>query len=305
MDDVGMSATNDLIRTTLLPASLPVDIPVNAALRVHNISIRPCTNLVLEFELPQALLLEQGRRLIERERLAPDERYDHHIRLRALQPGPCTVTFPNFSFKDGAGRPRRCRHRIIDIEVQPSYERLDPSAESTYAPPPRPSSAHLAPSVFISYRRSDGRWIAGRLAEGLQRYFPRHHVFLDLPSIPLGEDWQRRLDRELQSCAALLAVIGPQWLSGAAAIGRQIDDEGDVLRHEIAVALKREILVIPVLFDTSMPSAQELPADIRALADRQAKTLDPARFSTDILEIVFALRPVLKPSKGREGVGPG
>ncbi len=115
-------------------------------------------------------------------------------------------------------------------------------------------------------------------------------------SRPPGEDFRARLDRELQSCAALLAVIGPEWLSAVTADGgRRIDAEGDILRHEIAVALRRDILVIPVLFETPMPRSRELPDDIRALADRQAQTVNHARFTTDVMGIVFALRPVLQP----------
>lgn len=293
--DPDVATPDDLIRMYLLPAILPVDVPVDAVLRIHNAGDRSCTSLVLEFELPRALTLEQGRRLVERERLGPDERYDHRIRLRALKPGPCTVAFPNFSFKDG-GHPRRYRDRTIDVDVQAPDVQLAPSAEPTKAQPPRPSPARLARSIFINYRRDEARWHASRLAECLRRYFPRQEVFLDRPSIRPGEDFRRRLDAELESCAALLALIGPQWLTVTTSTGeRRIDADGDILRHEIAVALRRGILVIPVLFDTTMPAAEALPPDIRALADRQSQTLDDVRFNTSALEIVFAIRRMLQP----------
>jgi hypothetical protein len=102
-----VASLDGLIRTCLLPAILPVDVSVDAVLRIHNAGDLPCTNLILEFELPRALILEQGRRLVEPGRLGPDERYDHRIRLRARETGPCTIALPNFSFKDGTGRPRR------------------------------------------------------------------------------------------------------------------------------------------------------------------------------------------------------
>ncbi len=290
-----MATPDDLIRTGLLPATLPVDVPVDAVLCIHNAGDLPCTKLVLEFELPRALTLEQGRRLVEPGRLGPDERYEHRIRLRALESGPCTIAVPNFSFKDGTGRPQRYHNRTIDIDVQTTDDGLDPSADPTNAPPHRPSSARPARSIFINYRREEGRWNASRLAECLRRYFPRQ-VFLDRPSIRPGEDFRRRLDAELESCAALLALIGPQWLTMATPTGeRRIDADGDILRHEIAVALRRGILVIPVLFDTTMPAAEALPPDIRALADRQSHTLDDVRFNTSALEIVFAIRRVLQP----------
>lgn len=269
---------------------------MEAALRIHNVGDLPCTNLVVEFELPRALTLEQGRRLVQLRRLEPDERYDHPIRLRALDPGPCTVALPNFSFKDGTGYPRRCHNRTIDIDVQASDVRIDPSAEPTKAPPPRPSSAHPARSIFINYRHDDGRWIASRLVERLRPHFGRQQVFLDRSSIPPGDVFLRRIDTELQSCAALLALIGPQWLTVTTPTGeRRIDADGDILRHEIAVALRRDILVIPVLVGTTMPTAPALPPDIRALADRQSLTLDPDRFNASAMELVFALRSVLQP----------
>lgn len=286
---------DDLIQMCLLPAVLSVGVPVDAVLCIHNAGDLPCTNLVLEFELPRALTLEQGRRLVERGRLGPDERYEHRIRLRALEPGPCTVAFPNFSFKDGAGRPRRYHDRTIDVDAEASNVRLDPSAEPTKARVPRLSSPRPARSIFINYRRDEARWHAGRLADCMRRYFPRQ-VFLDRPSIRPGEDFRRRLDAELNSCAALLALIGPQWLTVTTSTGeRRIDADGDILRHEIAVALRRGILVIPVLFDTTMPAAESLPPDIRAMADRQSHTLDDVRFNASALEIVFAIRRVLQP----------
>jgi hypothetical protein len=290
-----VATSDDLIRTCLLPAILPLDVPVDAVLRIHNAGDLPCSNLVLEFMLPRALTLERGRRLVERGRLGPDERYDHRIRLRALEPGPCTIAFPNFSFKEGAGRPRRYRDRTIAVDVQASDVRLDSSAEPTKARPPRPLSARPARSIFINYRRDEARWNASRLAECLRRYFPRQQVFLDR-LIPPGENFRRRLDVELESCAALLALIGPQWLKLTTPTGeRRIDADDDILRHEIAFALRRDILVIPVLFDTKMPAAEQLPPDIRALADRQSHTLDDIRFNASCLEIVFAIRSVLQP----------
>ncbi|MGH4013083.1 MAG: hypothetical protein ACRDSL_03965 [Pseudonocardiaceae bacterium] len=75
---------------------------------------------------------------------------------------------------------------------------------------------------------------------------------------------------------------------------RRIDADGDFVRHEIAVALKRDILVIPVLLGTTMPAVVELPPDIRTLADRNAQTLDRNHFDADIMKIVFVIRRVIQ-----------
>jgi hypothetical protein len=291
-----VTASDDLIRAWLVPATLRVDVSVDAVLRIHNVGDRPCTNLILEFELPQAFTLEQGRRLIQPRRLGSGQWHDHRIRLRAREPGPCSVVFVNFSFKDGTGRSQRYHDRTIDIDVQTAEVQSEPSGQPTKAPPPRPSPARLARSIFINYRRDDTRWHASRLAECLRRHFPGQ-VFLDRPLIQPGEDFWYRLNAELQSCAVLLALIGPQWLTVTTLTGeRRIDADNDPVRHEIAVALKRGILVIPVLFDTMMPAAEELPHDIRTLANRQSHILDDVRFNTSALEIVFAIRRAIPPS---------
>lgn len=289
-------ATSDLIWTSLEPTTLCVGELVDAVLRVHNVSDGLCTNLILEFELPQALELNQGRRRIEFGRLGPGEQQEHHITLEAREPGPCGIALVNFSFQDGTGCSQRYHHRSIDIDVQPSPVAPQLSEQPTKALPPRPSPPSPPSSVFISYRQDDTGWVvADRLAELLCRYFSRQQVFVDR-RLESGTKFSGRLDAELESCAALLALIGPRWLAVTTASGeRRIDDEDDIVRHEIAVALRRDILVIPVLIDTRMPSARELPPDIRCLTYRTAQTLSRKHFNTDVREIVLALRSVLQP----------
>ena len=186
----------------------------------------------------------------------------------------------NFSFQDGTGRIRRYDDRTIDIDVQPS-------APPQQKPPPRPSPARPAQSIFISYRHIDTGWAADPLVKRLCRHYPPQQVFLD-SSISPGEDFRHRLNAELESCAVLLALIGPQWLTVTAPTGvRRIDADGDIVRNEIAVALSRRILVIPVLVDnTEMPAAGELPAEIRALADHVAQRLTRGNFKADVKKIV-------------------
>jgi TIR domain-containing protein len=279
-----------MIRTSLLPmALLRVNEPVDVVLRVHNVGDQFCTNLFLEFELPQALALDHGSRKIEpRLPLGPGQWHDHPIVLRARQTGHCTIRFVSFRFRDSAGRAQRYLDRTIDIDVKPPTPRQQ-------APPPQPASARPARSIFINYRRDDTREQASWLAYCLNERFPRQ-VFLDRPSIPPGADFRCWLDTELQSCATLLALIGPQWLTLTTPTGeRRIDAEDDILRYEIAVTLRRGILVIPVLFDTTMPTAEELPQDIRDLANRQAQTLDHDHFKTDFKKIVSAIRRTLRP----------
>lgn len=287
-----MALAEDLIQTSLRPATLRVGERVKAVLRIHNVGDRRCTNLVLEFELPQALAVDHGRRQIQPGlQLAAGDWHDHPLHVRARQPGRCAITIVNFSFQDGTGRTQRYDNRTIDIDVQPSAPRQQ-------VPPPRPSPACPAQSIFISYRHIDTGWAADPLVKRLRRHFPPQQVFLDSSSISSGEDFRHRLNAELESCAVLLALIGSQWLTVTTSTGeRRIDADGDIVRYEIAFALSRGILVIPVLVDTmTMPVAGELPADIRALADRIAQPLTRRYFKTDVKEIVSAIRRVLRPA---------
>ena len=71
----------------------------------------------------------------------------------------------------------------------------------------------MAPKVFISYRVSDTRPTASRLAAELARRFGDDAVFLDHRSIEPGEAWPDRLATEAGRAAAVLVLIGKDWLS--------------------------------------------------------------------------------------------
>jgi hypothetical protein len=285
-----------MIDTTLLPADLTVGKSTKAVLRLHNISTIPCITVVLEFEPPRSLILERGRRTVELDRLNPGSYHDHPVRLQAVEPGPCKIAVLNFSFRDANGRAYHEDDRTIDLEVHPAPCQPAPAGRL----PPRRRSAG-PPSIFISHRRSESRWFVDLFVNRLREDFPGQLVFVDQDAIRPGEDFVARLDSELQRCAALLALIGPDW-SGVMSDGkRRIDSESDFVRREIAVALKRGILVVPVLFDgAGMPRHEDLPGEIRALANRNAKSVDQAHFGTDVMKIVYELRAALG-QPGRSG----
>ncbi|MEF8704247.1 MAG: toll/interleukin-1 receptor domain-containing protein, partial [Candidatus Accumulibacter sp. UW26] len=129
-----------------------------------------------------------------------------------------------------------------------------------------------ASRIFICYRRQDSEQAASRLAADLRRYFGRKQVFQDFASIDPGADVVETVQRGLDTCAAVLVVIGPQWLSPVDRDGRPIDAPGKWVRYEVAESLKRSgVRVIPVLLDDAkMPSADDVPDDLKRLADRHA-----------------------------------
>ena len=60
--------------------------------------------------------------------------------------------------------------------------------------------------IFISYRRNDSGPEVGRLRDALIHHFGANQVFRDRDSITPGERFPLRVEGELSSCDALLAV---------------------------------------------------------------------------------------------------
>jgi hypothetical protein len=137
--------------------------------------------------------------------------------------------------------------------------------------------------IFISYRRDDSGGYAGRLFDILSTHFGRDHTYMDLDTIQGGDNFAAVIDEKLRQSDALLAIIGEQWLTIAAADGRRrLDAPGDFVRMEIAKALERKVRVIPVLVGgATMPRQEDLPAELRPLALHQAMDLRDAHFHAD------------------------
>jgi hypothetical protein len=128
------------------------------------------------------------------------------------------------------------------------------------------------PGIFISYRRSDTLPWAGRLFDGLTRSFGKSHVFMDINGgIPRGANFETVLAEALNGCQALVALIGPAWLTCTRTDGtRRLDRPDDWVRHEISACLQRGIPVVPVLLGgAGLPDEHALPDELRPLTKRQ------------------------------------
>lgn len=162
--------------------------------------------------------------------------------------------------------------------------------------------------VFISYRRSDSKDIAARIADKLGQLRELDSVFLDVDSIAHGEDFPERLNQEILQADAVIAVIGPGWTgdSGDDSPAR-IQSERDFVRKEIAAALATDRRIIPCLVNgAQMPSHSELPDDIAALADKNACSVRHTTFRADfeiLCEAVIGKRPADKLSLAQLATG--
>ena len=125
------------------------------------------------------------------------------------------------------------------------------------------------PRIFLSYRRDDSAAIVGRIYDRLADEYGNENIFKDVDSIPYGTDFIAYLDREVKKCNVFFAVIGPRWMGAGSDAGGRLGDPNDLVRIEIAAALRRDIPVVPILVDgAQMPSDNQLPDDIKKLARR-------------------------------------
>ena len=147
------------------------------------------------------------------------------------------------------------------------------------------------PRIFISYRRADAPAEARLLFERLTKYFRPDHIFFDIDTLDVGENWRQAIQEKVRQCNALIALIGPEWLDEKNEKGqRRLDDLEDTLRFEIATALKLKVQVIPATVrGASVPSRRSLPDELAALADRSAVRISHDRLDEDVRHLVKTL----------------
>jgi hypothetical protein len=271
------------ITVTVLPApAAAVGVDTDLKLELANLGPVACRTVVVEFTVRRPLQLAHGDRRIELDRLGPGERHHHPIRLRATGAGAGVVVLRTFSYQDVLGNTVDAGGTTLPVTITPPKPR---PAEATVRKTERVRRHPVAdpPSVFVSHRSSDSAWFLHVVVDHLRRALRPHPVFADT-GLRAGQVWPEELDAELRRCAAVVALIGPNWRSASA-----------VLQREIRTALERKVLLVPVLFDgATMPSRSDLPDGIGALADRQAVQVDPAHLPEDLMRIELEVRGALR-----------
>jgi uncharacterized protein len=161
----------------------------------------------------------------------------------------------------------------------------------------------LAPRgrIFVSYRREDAAADARGIFERLVRAFGASNVFMDVDRLMAGQRFERELDNALGKCDVLIAVIGSRWmalLEEYATQGRR-----DYVREEIAAALQKDMVIVPVLVGReagipALPSADKLPENIRDLVAFQKVNVAHETFRRDTDDLMASLRKVLRSKYG-------
>jgi TIR domain len=145
--------------------------------------------------------------------------------------------------------------------------------------------------VFINYRRSDSGGYAGRIYDALTAHSNEWLVFMDIDAIDPGADFTEVIEESLESCDAVVAVIGRSWLQSTDSRGRRrLEHPDDFVRLELLAALDRKVRVIPVLVQgADMPSSEDLPKALITLARRQGLELSDGRWHYDMSRLIEVL----------------
>ncbi|WP_194238436.1 toll/interleukin-1 receptor domain-containing protein [Streptomyces spongiae] len=148
-------------------------------------------------------------------------------------------------------------------------------------------------TVFTNYRTGDTDKAAALVDGALRREFGEDRAFRDHRSMSPGVDFPPVIKQNLRKSDVLLVLIGSEWLTlKDSATGRpRIEAEEDWVRTEIEWALDWGLIVIPVTVDGArLPTADELPEEIRELARRQRAFLRTSHEHIDIPVLIDAIR---------------
>jgi TPR repeat protein len=150
--------------------------------------------------------------------------------------------------------------------------------------------------IFISYRRDDVPGDARGIRDELARKLGKSNIFMDVDNLLAGQRFDRELENAVARCDVLIAIIGPRWMDLLSEKTR--GGERDYVRDEIAAALKRGVIVIPVLVGKKarmppLPRQEELPEGIRDLVLHQQHDVVHESFGRDSADLSAAIDTLL------------
>ncbi|PZX55716.1 toll/interleukin-1 receptor domain-containing protein [Algoriphagus chordae] len=150
--------------------------------------------------------------------------------------------------------------------------------------------------IFISYRQSDTQSEASRLKEDLVEVFGEENVFFDIETLEPGLNFADAIEKTLSQSKVVLVMIGPTWAEVKDEEGNlRLFKENDWVRREVAMALSMEgVRVVPVLIKKAiLPSASQLPDNIKELAGKHWKEISISRWKYDVGVLIKSIEQVI------------
>jgi len=145
--------------------------------------------------------------------------------------------------------------------------------------------------IYLSYRRVDASSHASRLYDSLSARFGAENVVMDQDILP-GTDFVRAIERALRAADVFIVIIGPQWLASGDG-RRRYGGASDFVRLELAMAFSHGLTVLPVLVGgAQLPSAEDLPEEIRSLARIQALELRNTHWKVDEARLIHDIERI-------------
>ena len=182
------------------------------------------------------------------------------------------------------------------VPTPSSAELVGPSdvespGSGSVSPPPALSPHEEWPAVFISYRRSN-QLIVEHIHQKYCGVYKSSSIFLDRTDLKPGALFPDELRQAVTKASIVLVVIGRDWASvqNELTYSKRLDEEDDWVRQEVLLALQGSGQVIPVLVDGArLPRAEQLPAPLRPLIERNAVVLSVDHFGEDVSKLVAKL----------------
>jgi pterin-4a-carbinolamine dehydratase len=152
----------------------------------------------------------------------------------------------------------------------------------------------MSNKIFVNYRHSDAQHAAIAIAETLRGAFVDGEVFFDRTSIQGGEVWPKTIRSALENATVLVVIIGQDWLKACDQYARRkIDHPDDWVRQEIARAIERGIVIVPVVLDNAqVPPTEALDKSLHLVAHSQIEQVRVDSWDSDLARLIERLESV-------------
>lgn len=155
--------------------------------------------------------------------------------------------------------------------------------------------------IFLSYRRDDTAFVCSSIYNNLAERYGANNVYKDIDNIPYGVDFREHIMNSIENCDVVLVLIGSQWLTISDENNNlKIFNQNDLVRLEVETAITNNIKLIPLIINTKMPIADDLPSSIKSLSYRNGIAIRPSPdYERDLLKLHSILDEIVElPSPG-------